>query len=45
MLDEKELKTIIGYMKVSVNTLDQFTKEMTSLVTEHKQKTSDKKWS
>ncbi|MCC6684461.1 MAG: PAS domain-containing protein [Bacteroidia bacterium] len=44
LLDEKELKTIIGYMKVSVNSLDTFVRETTSSILDHKQRTADKNW-
>lgn len=44
LLDEKELKTIIGYMKISVNSLDRFIRETTSSVLDHKERTSEKNW-
>lgn len=45
LIDEKELKKIVGYMKTSVNSLDSFIKEMTTHVSEHKEKSEHKNWS
>lgn len=45
LIDEQELKTITGYMKDSVDTLEKFIREMTSLVSEHKISSENKNWS
>ena len=42
-IDQEELKKITGYMKESVNSLDTFVKEITSLISNHKQKVLKKK--
>ncbi len=42
-IDQEELNKIVGYMKDSVNSLDTFVKEITCLISTHKQKVLKKK--
>ncbi|MBI3220726.1 MAG: PAS domain-containing protein [Bacteroidetes bacterium] len=44
LINELEVQKFASYIKDSVVLLDQFTKEMTALVYEYRQKTSEKNW-
>lgn len=44
LISENELKTITGYIKVAANSLDNFTRELTGIVSDHKRRTEDKNW-